>query len=340
MKVFLLSVLACPACRGELSFEELPEYPREHEEIEKGTLRCVKCRKSFPIADGVPRLLTETRDSAVLRTRKSFAWEWDRYPGPRSEDRELFLEETRLGEKDWDGRFVLDAGCGMGRYAKVALSLGAEVVAFDLSDSLLRLIPLAREDRKLHLVQGDLLSPPFKPGAFDTVYSQGVIHHTADTRRAFDRIASLVKRNGRLSVWVYGTPGSYRSFSTNPLRSGRKWLRWLLPLVWLSVWIRRILSDLLRVFTTRMPVPLLYLICYPLTVLGMFPLIKYLTFSVHPRFGVRLIENFDWLAPPFQTKHTKEELRDWFEAAGYEVLRNLPHGVVPKPGILGRKITK
>ncbi|MEE8424519.1 MAG: methyltransferase domain-containing protein [Elusimicrobiota bacterium] len=340
MKVFLLSVLACPACRGELKFDSLPDFPREHEEIEEGALKCEKCRKGFPIVDGVPRLFAEPQDRRVVRTRKSFSWEWDRYPGPRPEDRELFIEETQLGEGDWKGRFVLDAGCGMGRYASVALSLGAEVAAFDFSDSLLRLIPGARKNRKVHLIQGDLLAPPFKPGAFDIVYSQGVIHHTADTRRAFDSIARLVKQDGRLSVWVYGTPGSYRSFSTNPLRSGRKWLKWVLPLVWLIVWVRQILSDLLRVFTTKIPVPLLYLICYPLTILGMFPLIKYLTFSVHPRFGVRLIENFDWLAPPFQTKHTKEELGSWFQAADYEILRNLPHGMVPKPGILGRKISK
>ena len=97
---------------------------------------------------------------------------------------------------------------------------------------------------------------------------------------------------------------------------------------------------MLRVFTTRLPVPVLYALCYPLTIFGMLPFIKYLTFSVSPRFGVRLIENFDWLAPPFQTKHTKEQLGSWYDAAGFEVLRNLPHGVVPKVGILGRQLKK
>jgi hypothetical protein len=84
-----------------------------------------------------------------------------------------------------------------------------------------------------------------------------------------------------------------------------------------------------------MPVWMLYALCYPLTVLGLIPLVKFFTFSVEPEFKVRLIENFDWLAPPFQTKHTKEEFRGWYEAAGYNVLRHLPHGVVPKIGILG-----
>lgn len=339
MKPELLAWLACPACGGELAFAMLPTLPREGGDVEEGTLVCRACRVEYPVVESVPRLLPPRRlEPRVRRTRRSFGWEWLRYPvEPQPEDREILLEETQVPAEDWAGRLVLDAGCGMGRYAKAARGLGARVVAFDLSESLLRLVPLARKDRDLHVVQGDLLAPPFKPEAFDAAYSQGVLHHTADTRGAFDRVARLVKRDGLLAVWVYGSPGSWRSFSTNPLKPGRRWLKAVLPLVWLVVWARRILSDALRVVTTRLPVPLLYLLCYPLAALGAVPLVKYLTFSVHPRFRVRLIENFDWLAPPFQTKHTKEEVAGWFQAAGFDVLRNLPHGVVPKVGILGRR---
>ncbi|OIO05300.1 MAG: hypothetical protein AUJ52_13905 [Elusimicrobia bacterium CG1_02_63_36] len=350
MKLHLLSILACSFCARDLRYESLEGHPREDEEIETGSLRCAGCGAGFPIKDGIPRLRQEDasrkarEDSApvsgVAKTKESFGFEWHRYPGPRPEDRGLFLEETQLDETGLEGRLILDAGCGMGRYTHVALSLGAEVVSLDLSDSLTRLIPEMMENPKLHVVQGDLLHPPLKPGVFDIVYSQGVIHHTADTRRAFDRIANLVKRDGLLSVWVYGTPGSYASFRTNPLRSNRRWLRRALPLVWVGVWIRQILSDLLRVFTTRMPVPVLYALCYPLTVMGAVPLLKYLTFSVDPEFQVRLIENFDWLAPPFQTKHTKEEFGAWFKENGYELLSRLPHGVVPKIGAIGRRKSK
>ncbi|HVE13418.1 MAG TPA: hypothetical protein VNI01_08505, partial [Elusimicrobiota bacterium] len=108
--------------------------------------------------------------------------------------------------------------------------------------------------------------------------------------------------------------------------------------VWLLVWLRRLLSDGLRLVTTRLPVPVLYYaLCWPLAFLGMFPVVKYLTFSVHPKFKVRWIENFDWLAPPYQSKHTKEELAEWFREGGVELLSRLAHGVVPKVGALGRK---
>jgi hypothetical protein len=146
-----------------------------------------------------------------------------------------------------------------------------------------------------------------------------------------------VKPEGLLTLWVYGRPGSWKSFSTNPLRTGREWLRKALPLVWLVVWARMLLSDAVRLFTTHMPVPLLYALCHPLALLGALPLLKFLTFSVHPDYRVRLQENFDWLAPPYQSKHTKEELRAWFSAAGFIPLSQLAHGVVPKVGFLGKK---
>lgn len=339
MKLYLLAFLACPECGKDVRYDRLKDYPREDEEIETGSLHCVSCKHEYPIVDGVPRMFPGGEHSErVKRTRQSFGWEWERYPGDSRElDRDVFLEETQIPLDGWTDSVVLDGGCGMGRYAKVALALGADVIAFDLSDAVLRLIPTARRNRHLHLVQGDLLKPPFKPGVFDIVYSQGVIHHTADTRKAFDSLSTLVKVSGLLSVWVYGTPGSWGSFSTNPLRSGRKWLRFVLPLVWIIVWIRQILSDLLRVVTTRLPVPFLYALCFPLAFLGYFPLIKYLTFSVERGFMVRVIENFDWLAPPYQTKHTKEEVAKWYEEANCDIVSHLPHGMVPKVGILARK---
>ena len=180
-------------------------------------------------------------------------------------------------------------------------------------------------------------SPPFKKGIFDIVYSQGVLHHTSDTRAAFIQAARLVKPRGQLSVWLYGKGGRFEEFSTNPLRSDRGWVARHRRLAWLAVRVRHAFSDFVRCFTTRLPMRGSYALSYVLAALGAFPGLKYLTFSVHPGFKVRVIENFDWISPPFQYHHTKEELVSWFEAAGYEVLRILPHGLVPKPGVLGRR---
>ena len=338
MKRSLLPRLSCPQCGGDIRFSQIEKFPlTEKDDVLDGQLACAKCAAPYELSRGVPRLVMGRLGSLARKTRDAFAFEWSRYPGSLPEDEPILLEESQSPASAFRGKSVLDAGCGMGRYSVVALSLGAEVVALDLSDSLLRLAAQASKWPNLHVVQGDLLKPPLKPAQFDFVYSHGVLHHAADTHEAFRRVAALVKPGGLLSVWLYGKAGRYAEFATNPLKNDRGWPARHRRRAWLIVAARHCVSDFIRFFTTRLPMSLVYLICYPLTWLGAIPLLKYLTFSVHPDFKVRLIENFDWISPPYQWHHTKEELARWFEEEGFEVLKVLPHGLVPKPGILGRK---
>lgn len=339
MKLALLSWLASPCCRAVLRFVSLENLPlSETSEIVEGQLACNVCRRQYPILEGAPRLAPGTqKDPRVVKTRESFAWEWQRYPGSLPEDEKIFQEEVQILKHEFKGKLVLDAGCGMGRYSLVALSWGAEVVALDLSESLLRLSSLSPQQPKLHVVQGDLLCPPFQKEIFDIVYSHGVLHHTSDTKAALSSVAELVKPGGLMNVWLYGKAGHLSDFATNPLREDRAYLSRHRRLAWMVVAVRHFISDFLRVMTTRLPMALTYAFCWPLAVLGKLPGIKYLTFSVHPQFMVRVIENFDWLSPPFQYHHTKEELGSWYQEAGFTILKVLPHGLVPKPGILGKK---
>ncbi|MDE2511871.1 MAG: methyltransferase domain-containing protein [Elusimicrobia bacterium] len=338
MRLNLLQWLACPTCGGDLKFAALDKYPHPGADIRTATLACAACNVQFPVRDGIPRLRPPAAVPAdAAKTRESFGWEWLRYPGSRPGDEEIFLEETMIPREAFAGKLVLDAGCGMGRYSAVASALGAEVVAVDMSDSLIRVAEAAEKNPRLHPVEGDLLHPPFKKKLFDAAYSQGVLHHTSDTRAAFKAVAALVKPEGLLSVWLYGKAGRFAEFATNPIRPDRAWILDDRRLAWSIVLIRHIVSDFVRFFTTRLPIPVVYALCYPLTVLGAVPGIKYLTFSVDPDFQARLIENFDWISPPYQWHHTKEELSRWYAEEGFTVLELLPHGLVPKPGALGRK---
>ena len=87
-------------------------------------------------------------------------------------------------------------GCGTGRHAYFAAQYGArEVVALDLSEA----VETARDNLaqfdNVHVVQGDLLRPPFRTaaqgGGFDLVYSIGVLHHLPDPYAGLPRAAPL-----------------------------------------------------------------------------------------------------------------------------------------------------
>lgn len=161
----------------------------------------------------------------VLRrqTLASFDYQWRELPEgaalvsdpwfAENVDR-IIAEELLAMRREWfRGKHVLDAGCGAGRWTIGLLRLGCEVTAVDASASALE---RARENveqtlgadalGRLHTRRVDLLHPPADMSAdrFDCVFSFGVLHHTGDTRRALENIASLVNEAGVLFLYLYG----------------------------------------------------------------------------------------------------------------------------------------
>jgi uncharacterized protein YbaR (Trm112 family) len=54
LKKDLMSILACPVCKGSL---ELRIDEEQGEEVIKGTLHCPNCNEDYPIVDSIPNLL-------------------------------------------------------------------------------------------------------------------------------------------------------------------------------------------------------------------------------------------------------------------------------------------
>jgi SAM-dependent methyltransferase len=58
---------------------------------------------------------------------------------------------------------------------------------------------------RVRFVETDLSRPGLTAGAFDVVYSSGVVHHTPDPQASFARLARLARRGGTIVVGVYNT---------------------------------------------------------------------------------------------------------------------------------------
>ncbi|MCX8126253.1 MAG: methytransferase partner Trm112 [Dehalococcoidia bacterium] len=54
MRRELLSILACPVCKGPLELQATEEDDRE---VVSGSLYCDRCRYSYPIVDTIPNLM-------------------------------------------------------------------------------------------------------------------------------------------------------------------------------------------------------------------------------------------------------------------------------------------
>src|SRR3972149_2482078 len=136
MKLVLLQYLVCPVCQSEL---ECKAVSHDGDEITEGQLACLNCGRVYPIVRAIPRMLPDAITAQSAQTAEAFGWEWRRFPTLHSLDdyRAQFLDWIHPVEPEFFGdKLVLDAGCGMGRFALVASKFGARhVIALDLSDA-------------------------------------------------------------------------------------------------------------------------------------------------------------------------------------------------------------
>ena len=262
-----------------------------------GALRdCAGCGAGYPVRGGVARFAGEGYVA-------SFGRQWNRYDVARdAEDDATFRVKAGVDARELAGKLVLDAGCGGGRYARLLAERGAKVVGVDLSSAVDKARALCDgvAGARALIAQADLTRLPLAEGAFDLVFSIGVLHHGPDPRGAFESIARRVKPGGRLSVWLYRR-------NTAP----QEWA-----------------NSALRAITTRLPARVLEPACLALGALGSVPglnrtLNKVTNFSNHPDWTLRVCDNFDWYAPRYQSHHTVAELEGWFAAAGFGEIREL-----------------
>jgi SAM-dependent methyltransferase len=249
------------------------------------------------------------------RTKSAYGLQWNRYRIIRpEEDRATFRNRTGLLESDLNGKVVLDAGCGMGRYLRIAAERPASlIVGLELSQAAVAAHELTSGLSQVGVVRGDLLSLPFAPESFDEIYSLGVLDHTPDPRAAFLSLARLLKPGGRIVVWVYPRERRLVEWMMNVQRavSTRLPLGWLESLCRVSAPIgglkRRLMSHP-RWLVQRLGVAL------HLATIGV---------SMHPDPEVRVCDTLDWYAPEYMSRHTFDEVTEWFTEAGLTDLVDL-----------------
>ena len=103
------------------------------------------------------------------------------------------------------GEEVLEIGAGIGTDLSQFARHGARVTDLDLSAGHLA---LAQENFQRRGLQGrfvhhDAESLPFADASFDVVYSNGVLHHTPNTRDVVQEIRRVLKPRGKAIVMMY-----------------------------------------------------------------------------------------------------------------------------------------
>jgi SAM-dependent methyltransferase len=167
---------------------------------------------------------------------------------------------------------------------------------------------------------------------FDLVFSEGVLHHTPDTRRAFRTLVDLLAPGGEIAFYVYRRKAPLREFADDYVRAllqdeppEEAW-RLMEPLTRLG----QALAEL----KSQVEVP------EDVAVLGIKAgrhdvqrLVYYCLFKCYwnPRlsFDENVHVNFDWYYPRYAWRHTEEEVRGWLAEAGLRIV----HERVEESGI-------
>ncbi len=104
---------------------------------------------------------------------------------------------------------VLDSGCGTGKllHELVSRGLRGHYIGIDLSLNLLlqgmkHLMNLGSNYLVVDFVAGDLMRPPFREGAFNTVFSFTVIRDRVSDIRIINNLRSLTEDRGILAYTV------------------------------------------------------------------------------------------------------------------------------------------
>jgi ubiquinone/menaquinone biosynthesis C-methylase UbiE len=133
------------------------------------------------------------------------------WPSTRETDEEMGWRLKMLGVKkeDFQGKTVLELGCGTGEYSLWYASQGAkEVIGVDLSDGSLAIANQKKEAAGLtnvKFVKQNILELDLPDNYFDYAYSVGVLHHTGDPYKGFQHLCRVTKPGGIIVVSLYNT---------------------------------------------------------------------------------------------------------------------------------------
>ena len=110
----------------------------------------------------------------------------------------------------WQGRRVLEIGCGIGTDAEQFVRHGAEYTGIDISDASLQIcrdrfqtLDLHGQFRNINLLDPADATAIENLGEFDLVYSYGVLHHFPGMNQHLENIHAVLKPQGELRFMVY-----------------------------------------------------------------------------------------------------------------------------------------
>ncbi|TVR06859.1 MAG: class I SAM-dependent methyltransferase [Salinarimonadaceae bacterium] len=284
---------------------------------------------------GIPRAQSFV-SQAQEQTRDAFGFKWekrDTFEGGVTDYMVEWLAEKYGSAAHWlDGLgpspVVLDAGCGASmsglaffgsvldriRYLGIDVSTAVDVAARRF----------AERGAQAGFVQADLMGMPLAPGSVDLVFSEGVLHHTDDTRAALAAVTRVLRPGGRILFYVYRRKGPVREFTDDYIRD--KLQAMSAAEGWAAMEPLTKLGRALGELNVEIDIPeAIDLLDIPAGKMNLQRFFYWHVCKAFYRPEMTLDEmnhiNFDWFAPKNAHRQTPEEVRAWCGELGLTIER-------------------
>jgi len=318
MKLAFVEFLRCPNTLSKLTLTDVKIID---DKIKSGILHSECGLHQYAIHNYIARFV-KTDNYA-----NSFGWQWnkfkktqfDSYSGfPITFNR--FWKATNWEDKIQHGEWILDAGCGSGRFAEISSNTTANIVAIDYSNAVDACYENLGNRDNLIIIQCDIYKLPFENGFFDKIYSLGVLQHTLDVKEAVRSLSLKIKTAGYFCIDFYEK--SFKSM--------------LLPKYWLRPFTKRIDKESVFLFLEKNIDFLLKVsrILRRIPFIGkllarVVPVADYSTILPLSEKQIRewaILDTFDWLTPTYDNPQTRKTIHKWLNEFGFEKIEVLKEG--------------
>lgn len=277
-------------------------------------------------------------DSA-MQIKQTFAYKWlkQKWWGMQGSTAKFF-EEWLLPRYGWnskeeykksffDKKICLDAGCGLGREAIRMAEANPDmlVIGIELSECIDEAYKHAKNKgiNNILFIQADINNPPIAENTVDFIISEGVLHHTQNTKNALIALVSLLTKNGEIGFYVYRKKAVLREFTDDYIREKisnlppEKAWKELESVTKLG----KALSELNAKLTIEEDINLLGIKA------GEYDLQRFIYYNIfkcfwNPNFTFEenVHVNFDWYMPKYAWRHTEEEIRQWIDELNLKLI--------------------
>ena len=224
----------------------------------------------------------------------------------------IFVIETKLTHNDiikygidyFNGKDVLECGCGRGQHTSFVASRCNTIIAVDLNTA-----EIARKNTKhlknVTILEGDIATIELGR-KFDIVFCIGVIHHTNNPDKTFQNLLHHVKTDGKLIIWTYSAEGNgIMRYIVEPIRKS------------ILSKISRKNIRLIAKFITAALYTLVYTV-YQISIFSFLPYYKYFQNFQKLSFERNVLNIFDKMNAPQTQFTTKAKCDEWFNTLNFK----------------------